>query len=163
MTLAIRRALAADVPEIARIYNQAVLERIASADTELKSLDDRLAWFGQFDDGHPIWIGEEDGRVACYGGLLKYSSKDGYRFAAENTVYVARETRGRGHGRTMLEHLIAEAKRLGLRYILAKIFTHNEVSLKLHAQQGFRELGLQRRVIEMDGRWYDVTLMDLNL
>jgi L-amino acid N-acyltransferase len=161
--LAIRRAAETDVPELARIYNQALVERNATADMEPRTLEDRKQWFEKFSDRHPLWVGEEEGRVVCYGGLTPYSSREGYRFAAENTVYVAQEARGRGNGKTMLVHLISEARKLGLHYILARIFSHNEASLWLHAELGFKKLGIQRKIVEMDGRWYDVTLMDINL
>jgi len=163
MALAFRRALVPDVPELARIYNEAVLERIATADLEPRSLEERKEWFGQFDDRHPIWVGEESGRVVCYGALFKYSTKEGYRFATENSLYVSRDARGRGHGRAMLGHLLENARLLGFSYMLARIFTHNETSVRLHAERGFRTLGVQRRIVEMDGRWYDVTLMDINI
>jgi phosphinothricin acetyltransferase len=163
MPLSIRLALSSDVPELARIYNEAVVERIATADIEPRSLEERAQWFKQFDARNPIWVGEENGRVACYGALFSYSPKEGYRFATENSLYVSRDARGRGHGRAMLKHLIDEATRIGFRYVLARIFTHNETSIKLHAELGFRHLGLQKRIVEMDGRWYDVTLMDLGI
>jgi phosphinothricin acetyltransferase len=161
--LAIRRAAPSDLPAITRIYNEAVAERIATADTVERTLEERAAWFEQFDDRYPIWVGESSGETVAFGALFKYSPRDGYRFAAENSVYIARSARGQGHGRTMLEHLIVEARRIGLKYVLARIFTHNDVSLKLHAELGFRHLGLQKDIVEMDGRWYDVTLMDLHL
>lgn len=161
MSLVIRRAKVSDLAEITRIYNEAIVERIATADIEARSLEDRAEWFKQFDEQHPIWVGERGGRVACFGNLFSYSPKHGYRFATENSVYVSADARGQGYGRAMLKHVLEEARRLGKRYILARIFTHNEASLKLHAELGFRELGRQRGIVEMDGRWYDVTLMDL--
>lgn len=166
----IRRARPGDVPAIAAIYNESVGERTATADTQPRSLEDRQEWFRQFDDRHPIWVGVDregdegsDGRVVSYGCLFDYSPKDGYRFATEHSVYVAASVRGRGLGAAMLDHVLAEAARLGFKYILARIFTHNDASVGLHAARGFKELGIQRRIVEMDGRWYDVTLMDRQL
>jgi L-amino acid N-acyltransferase YncA len=161
--LAIRRAAPSDVMEIARIYNEAVAERIATADFEARTLEDRLEWFKQFDDRYPLWVGEANGYIVVYGAFFKYSPKDGYRFATENSVYVSRDARGHGYGRAMLAHMIAEAKRIGFRYILARIFAENEASLRLHAALGFEELGIQKRIVEMDGRWYDVMLMHLRM
>jgi phosphinothricin acetyltransferase len=164
--LAIRRATPGDLPEIMRIYNEALVERIATADMQERTLEERTEWFRQFDDRYPIWVGtspEQGQRVLAYGVLYKYSPREGYRFAAENGVYISRDARGKGYGRAMLEHVISEAKRIGFKYILAKIFAHNEASIRLHAALGFKELGLQKQIVEMDGRWYDVLLMDLRL
>jgi phosphinothricin acetyltransferase len=161
--LEIRRARSADVSEITRIYNEAIVERIATADMQPRSVEERAEWLKQFDARYPLWVGEAKGRVVAYGALYKYSPREGYRFAAENGVYVERAARGKGYGQAMLKHVVSEAKRIGFRYVLARIFTHNEASLKLHERLGFKHLGLQKNIIEMDGRWYDVTLMDLNL
>jgi L-amino acid N-acyltransferase YncA len=161
--MGIRSATLADISSIARIYNEAVVERIATADTEPRDIEDRSHWFGQFDDRHPIWVDERNGKVVSYGNLFRYSPKDGYRFAAENSVYVGADSRGKGFGRAMLVHVLAEAQRLGFCYMLARIFAHNEASLKLHASLGFKELGVQRRIVNMDDRWYDVVLMDLEI
>lgn len=166
MSLVIRHASATDLPAITRIYNEAVIERIATADTTQRSLEDRAEWFRQFNDRFPIWVGthqDTGDEVVAYGVLYQYSPRDGYRYAAENGVYVARAVRGKGYGRVMLKHVVLEARRIGFRYVLAKIFSHNEPSLKLHAELGFNDLGLQKNIVEMDGRWYDVMLMDLRM
>lgn len=159
----IRPAKAWDVPAITRIYNEAVAERIATSDTKAKSLADQRKWFKQFDARHPIFVGEEEGLVVAYGCLFAYSPKDGYRFARENSVYVAGAARGRGWGGRMLAHLVARAKAAGLRYLWARIFSHNKASLRLHAALGFKKVGLQRKVTFMDRRWYDVVLLDKHL
>jgi L-amino acid N-acyltransferase YncA len=157
---AIRPAVFDDVPAILRIYNQSIVERIATADTEPRTLEDRQQWFEQFDSRYPLWVGVQDGQVVSYGNLLSYSPKDGYRHATENSVYVAQEARGRGLGRAMLEHLLIEAKRLEFHYMIARIFSHNEISIHLHTRLGFRELGLQKKIVRMDEKWFDVLLMD---
>ena len=156
----IRSAALADLPGITRIYNEAIAERIATADLEPRTREDRAEWFKQFDDRHPIWVGESEGALVCYGALHRYSPREGYRLAVENAVYVSAAARGRGYGRMMLEHVLSEATSLGFHYMLARIFAHNAASLKLHEKLGFKHLGLQSQVVNMDGRWYDVALMD---
>lgn len=159
----IRRARPCDLPAIRRIYNQAVAERAATADESPRSLADRRRWLRQFDARHPIYVGLEDGEVAAYGCLFAYGPKSGYRHTVENSVYVARERRGKGWGGRMLGHLLARARALKHRYVWARIFTHNKVSVALHRKAGFRLVGVQRRVAVLDGRWYDVTLMEKHL
>ncbi len=159
----IRPAKAWDLPAITRIYNEAVAERSATSDLKPKTLAERRKWFRQFDRRHPIFVGEETGEVLAYGCLFEYSPKDGYRFAAENSVYVAGHARGRGLGRMMLEHLIQRAHALGLRYLCARVFTHNPVSLKLHRRLGFTRVGVQKRISYMDDLWRDVVILELHL
>ncbi len=159
----IRPAHAGDLPAITRIYNQSVEERASTADTQARSLEERALWFAQFDDRYPIWVYEEKGQVLGYACLFKYSPKDGYRFATEHSVYIAREARGRGFGRLLLGDVLKQAESLGFEYILARIFSHNAASIRLHESAGFALLGRQKRIVQMDGNWYDVTLMDRRL
>ena len=156
----IRKARFSDLPAIRRIYNEAVAERIATADERPKSLADRRRWFRQFDAKHPIWVGEEGGEVAAYAALFSWGPKSGYRRTIEDSVYVARAARGRGWGGRLLDHALAAARKLRHRYVLARIFSHNKASIRLHRRRGFRLIGEQRRVAVLDGRWYNVTLME---
>jgi L-amino acid N-acyltransferase YncA len=144
---------------ITEIYNEAITERTACCDLEPRSLENRTEWFKQFDSRHPIFVGTGGGSVCAYGCLMAYSPKPGYRFSAEHSVYVARSARGRGHGKTMLTHLIAEARRLEYHYLEGGIFAHNATSLALHKSLGFREMGTKREVASLDGRWADVVIL----
>lgn len=147
------------IPIITEIYNQAVSERTASCDLEPKSIEDRTAWFGRFDDSHPIFVGTVDDIVCCYGCLLSYSPKPGYRFSVEHSLYVSRDARGHGYGKLMLQHLVAEAKRLNYHYLEGGVFAHNAASLALHKSLQFEEVAVKREVANLDGRWADVVLM----
>lgn len=148
------------VPEITDIYNEAILERMATADTIPRSLRDRQTWFEQFNNRYPIFVGLIENQVACYGCLFKFSPKNGYDLTTENAVYVKRIFRGRGHGRQMLQHLIAEAHNLGFRHVCARIFSHNEPSLRLHLAEQFSVVGVQHEIAKLDDRWVDVTVFE---
>jgi phosphinothricin acetyltransferase len=155
----IRAAVDADLPAITRIYNEAIAERTATCHLTPRSLQDRRHWLRRFDDRHPIFVTEVEGRVLCYGCLLPYSAKEGYRFATEHSVYVAREARGQGLGKQMLTHLVREAERLGYHYMEGDVFAHNRTSLALHESLGFERMGTKREVANLDGCWADVVLM----
>lgn len=159
----IRKASLRDLPAITRIYNQAVEERASTSDETPRSLADRRRWFAQFDAKHPCWVGVEGGEVAAFGALYAWGPKSGYRFTVENSVYVARAARGRGWGKRMLAHVLKEGRALGHKYVLARVFSHNPASLRLHRKAGFRLIGTQRRVAKLDDRWYDVALMEKHL
>lgn len=159
----IRRAHDRDIPRIRDIYNQAIAERSANCDEELKSLEDRKIWFEQFNEAYPIFVLEKDDAVAGYGCLFKYSPKSGYRYAVENSIYLAKEFRGQGLGKAMLQHLITEAKERGYKYIEARVFEHNPASLSLHEQFGFKKVGVQERIANLDGEWFNNVILNLHL
>ena len=159
----IRRAQLSDLPVITLIYNQAVRGRMSTADEHEKDLAERTQWFAQFTDLHPLWVLEHDSEIVAYGGLFRYNPRSGYRYTVENTVYVHDDHKGKGYGRVMLEYVLAQAKALGHKYVQAKIFSHNEASLKLHRSVGFVQDGFQHNVAILDGNWVHCALLALHL
>lgn len=158
-----RRAELSDLPAITEIYNQAVRGRMSTADEHEKSLEERTQWFQQFTDLHPLWVLENESEIVAYGGLFRYNPRSGYRYTVENTVYVHEDHQGKGYGRMMLEYVLAQAKTLGHKYVQAKIFSHNEASLKLHRSLGFVQDGFQHNIAILDGKWVHCALLALHL
>lgn len=159
----IRLALPSDLPAIRDIYNQGVRSRLATADEEEKSLEERTRWFGQFNPQHPLFVIEDNSQVMGYGAIFPLSPRSGFRFAVEHSVYIGESFQGQGLGRQLLQHLVMEACRLGYTYLEARIFKHNKVSLKLHESLGFKLLGIQVRVANLDGHWFDNCIYSLQL
>jgi phosphinothricin acetyltransferase len=135
-----RPALLSDLPRMTEIYNQAVPERNATADTELRSPEDRQDWFAAYSwsAGCPLLVVEEDGRVVGYAGATSFRpEKRGYDGCLEVTLYVARSARGRGLGRRLGRALTDVASELGNRLLLALVFADNSHSNGLFAHLGY--------------------------
>lgn len=156
----IRRARREDCPAILAIYNESVLTTTASYDFEPRALDHRLAWF---DDharhDYAIFVAEEEGRVLGWSSLSRFHDRAGYRFTAENSIYVAAKHQGQGLGRQLLAPLLDAAKSRGLHTIIAAIDASNAVSVRLHSRFGFVECGRFREVGHKFERWLDVVYM----
>jgi L-amino acid N-acyltransferase YncA len=155
-----RPAVAADAGAIARIYNQGIEERIATFDTEPRRPEDIVAWV---DAGYPLVVAEEDGEVAAWAVAHPYSSRAAYAGIAEYSVYVSRDSRGRGLGRAALAALVEECEARGYWKLLSRIFPQNEASLALARSLGFREVGVYRRHGKLDGEWLDCVIVELLL
>jgi len=156
-TLTVKPASEADLPAILEIYNYAVLNTTATADYEPQTLESRKAWYEErLAGGYPVIVGERDGAVIGWAALSPYFPRYGYRFSAENSVYVAPEAQGQGVGRSLLGKLCEEADRMGLHSIIAKVDASNEASLRLHARFGFESAGYFRELIFKFDRWLDV-------
>jgi phosphinothricin acetyltransferase len=54
--LTIRPASENDIHRIMEIYNEAILNTTATFDTEIKTLDERLSWYRQHDEKHPVIV-----------------------------------------------------------------------------------------------------------
>jgi len=71
--LTIRRATTRDLGAITEIYNEAILHTDATFDTKPKTLEEQKSWFDSHDQKHPILIAEQDGLVAGWASLSKWS------------------------------------------------------------------------------------------
>lgn len=160
----VRDARETDLAAIAEIYNHEVIHGTATFDTQPVDLDERRAWLAHHDTPrHPALVAEIDGAVAGWASLSPWSERCAYARAAEVSIYVHRDFRGRGAGKALLNALIERGRAAGLGVLLARIVSDSDVSLKLHEAAGFQRIGTMRRVGEKFGRVLDVELLDLQL
>ena len=108
-------------------------------------------------------VAERLGEVVGWAALSPASARRCYAGVAENSVYVAREARGLGIGRWLLEALIATAEAAGIWTIQTSIFPENRASLALHERCGFRVVGSRERIAKRDGIWRDTVFLELRL
>jgi phosphinothricin acetyltransferase len=153
-----RRATASDAEAIARIYNQGIEDRIATFETEPRTVEDIRPWF---DGPHPVVVVEHDGVAIAFAAARPYSSRECYRGIADISVYVWRDARRRGAGRLALEALISEAACSGYWKLLSRIFVENTASRKLVRSLGFREAGIYEKHGRLDGVWRDCVIVEL--
>ena len=106
-----RRAMPADAPTIAEIYNQGIADRVATFEISPRTGEEIRAWF---DDAHPIVVVEDEQAIVAFASTSTYRPRACYAGIAEFSVYVARAQRGRGAGRLAMETLIAAAEEAGL-------------------------------------------------
>lgn len=165
MEITIRPANTDDLTAINAIYNEAVLNTSATADYEPTTIEDRQDWYQKrVSMNFPIFAAETvDGKLVGWSCLNPYHSRPGYRFSAENSIYVAADFRGKGIGRLLLPPLIAAAKVLGLHTIIASIDAENGASIYLHEQYGFEIVGKLKHPYFKFGRWLDVVYMQIML
>jgi phosphinothricin acetyltransferase len=159
----IREAVEADMPAVLSIYNQEVLEGVATFDLEPRSLEAQLRWLEEHARPYCAIVACDDSEVVGFGSLSPYHARPGYRFTVEDTVYVHRERRREGIGRLILAALIAFGREQGFHVMLGRIASENEASLALHRALGFEEAGREREVGHKFGRWLDVVTMQLIL
>ena len=152
-----RPARREDAAEIARIYNEGIEDRVATFETDLRTERDVLRWF---DEERTMVVVEGEGCVAAFASAFAYRSRACYRGVREFSVYVSRDSRGRGLGRIALEALIDTARSRGDWKLLSRVFPENETSLTLLASLGFRQVGTYVRHAKLDGVWRDVVIVE---
>lgn len=157
--VSIRKARLEDVPAIREIYNEAIANGTATFDTELKSLEDRQAWFTNRSPRYEVLVAELAGEVIGWGSLNAYSDRLAYAATVENSIYVHPSHHGKGAGKMLLEGLLESAKRNEIHCILSRITEGNDLSIKLHERYGFKLVGVMKEVGVKFGKLLDVSLL----
>jgi L-amino acid N-acyltransferase YncA len=129
---------------------------LATFETEVPSWE---AWDRKHLQSHRL-VAELFGEVVGWAALAPASNRYCYRGVVENSVYVAREARGRGIGRKLLDALIAGSEAAGVWMIQTSIFPENRASLALHEKCGFRVVGRRERIAKRDGVWRDTVFLE---
>jgi L-amino acid N-acyltransferase YncA len=156
----IRDAVEADLPAILEIYNAAIATRIATAQLEPVTLEERRHWLKEHSaERHPFWVLEADGKIAGWLSLKPFLPRCAYRGAAEVSVYVHEKFRRRGIATKLLREAITRGPSLEINAIVGLIFAHNEPSLKLFGSLGFERWGLLPGIARIDGVERDLTIM----
>jgi L-amino acid N-acyltransferase YncA len=161
--LAIRDARATDLRAIDRIYDHYVRTSTCTFQLEPAGLEAREAWFASHGDGWPVLVAETAGRIVGWASLSLYNAREGYRFTAEDSVYLDEAARGQGIGTALLQELIDRGRTLGLHTILAAIEAEQVASVRLHERFGFVEVGRMRQLGWKLDRWLDVVFMQMML
>ncbi|MBK9127134.1 MAG: N-acetyltransferase [Phycisphaerales bacterium] len=163
MTPRIRLAAPADAAAINDIYNYYVPRSTCTYQEEPEPLAARVSWLAAKGPEHPVTVAEAEGRVVGWGCLTTFRARSAYRYTCEDSLYVHHALHGRGIGAAILADLVARARALGYRAIIAGIDAEQPVSIRLHARQGFVEVGRLPQVGYKFGRWLDVVFMELLL
>ena len=160
----IRDAIDADLPAIINIYNDAIATRMATAQLDPVTLEERRDWLRQHSpERHPFWVLEIDDQIAGWLSLKSFLPRCAYRGVEEVSVYVDEKFRRRGVARTLLGESIARARSLEIRAMVGLIFAHNDSSLKLFAQLGFKKWGHLPRIARLDNHQRDVAIVGRHL
>jgi len=155
----LRGATEADLAVILDIYNNAVLHSTATFDLEPRTWEGQQRWFEEHRPPYALFVATVGDTVAGWGSLSRFRPRPGYRFTAEDSIYVQQGFRERGIGASLLERLIEAASRGRFHSVMALIDGDNAVSVRLHERFGFRHVGTFREVGFKFGRWLDVVHM----
>lgn len=79
---------------------------------------------------------------------------------AEVSVYVDTHSQGLGIGKSLLSELINYADTHNIWTLQAGIFPENKASIQLHKKLGFRKIGYQEKIRQLNGVWRDVLLFE---
>jgi phosphinothricin acetyltransferase len=156
-----RDAQESDMAAIQAIYAHHVTHGLASFEETPPDLEEmRRRRADILARGLPFVVVEMGGKVGGYAYAGPYRARPAYRYAVEDSVYVAPDYAGKGAGRLALSTVIDRCTQAGFRQMVAVIGdSGNEASIALHERLGFRRAGVLTAVGFKLGRWVDSVLM----
>jgi len=162
--MTIRDATEADLPAIIAIYNATIAGRMATADTQPVTVENRQDWFHEHHpNARPLWVALENDVIVGWLSFQSFYGRTAYHATAELSIYVAQDRQRKGIGNALLAKAIEHAPRLGLKTLLGFIFGHNDASLRLFEKFGFQRWGVLPRVAELDGVERDLIIVGCRL
>lgn len=156
----VREATAADAATCAELYAPYVRETAISFELDPPSADEMAARIAA---AHLWLVAEDAGRVIGFAYAGEFKSRPAYARTCEVTVYLARDSVGRGVGRALYAELLPRLATAGFRVAIAIIALPNEASERLHRAYGFEPAGVLRGVGFKRGAWHDVAYLQRTL
>ncbi|WP_064696577.1 GNAT family N-acetyltransferase [Rhizobium aegyptiacum] len=165
MSFLLRDASQADIPAITEIYRDSVLNGVASYEIAPPSEAEMMQRFSAIVAQQYPYIAATDasGNFLGYAYASSFRTRPAYRWMVEDSIYLAREARGRGIGKALMTELIDRCTALGFRQMVAVIGGASPASIALHLNTGFVEVGLMKGTGYKHGRWLDTMLMQRSL
>ena len=158
----IRPSTDADVGAMTAIYAHHVLHGTGTFEitppTEVDMAGRRMDVLSK---GLPYLVLEDASGVIGFAYCNWFKPRPAYRFSAEDSIYLAPAAAGRGLGRLLLQELMAQAERAGVRKLIAVIGdSANQGSIGVHRSCGFQSVGVLSACGWKFDRWLDVVLME---
>ena len=155
----VRSATREDAAAINAIQNYYVERSTATFLTEPLTLEERLAWFDEHKDAHPVTVATSGAGIVGWGALGTFRPRQAYSGTAELSVYVHHEWHRRGIGRAIVCDLVERAAALGYHALVGGCCSEAEPSIALLEALGFSRVAHFPEVGRKFGRWLDVVFV----
>ena len=109
----------------------------------------------------PFIVYEMNKEITGFAYINEYRNRSGYRFTFENSIYVHPKFMNQGIGNILLINLIKSAKKnKKIKNIIAVIGdSKNHSSIKIHSKNGFKKIGVLKKVGFKKKKWIDSVYM----
>jgi len=158
----IRPSRDGDIAAITTIYAHHVQNGTGTFETTPPTPDEMAARRADvLSKGLPYLVVEDAGTVIGFAYCNWFKPRPAYRYSAEDSIYLAPTAHRKGLGRLLLQELMTQAERAGVRKLIAVIGdSANLGSVGVHKACGFQHVGVLANCGWKFDRWLDVVLMD---
>lgn len=145
-------------PHILALLNDAILHTTWVYDCDPYPEDYMREYFdGHAAGNYPVLAAEsDDGVFLGFASCGAYRHHQGYRHAAELSLYVEPSARRTGVGTALLARLEDECRKAGIHTLIGVIDSDNLPSIELHRKYGYEYAGTIREAGRKFGRWLSI-------
>ncbi len=150
--------------QIMEIFNEVISSSTALYEYQPRSMDTMKSWFETKSAGNFPIIGLIDqSNVLGFASYGTFRPQPAYQFTVEHSLYIHSDHRGFGYGKLLLEEIIKRARESQMRSTIGVIDAQNLVSIRLHEQLGFKQVGMIPEAGFKFDRWLDAAIFQLKL
>jgi RimJ/RimL family protein N-acetyltransferase len=103
-------------------------------------------------------IAEIDGRIIANGEVTRGRYRETHHHGHMGLTMIS-EYRGRGVGRKVIEMLISESRKAGLKTLDVEFLAANKSARRAYEKSGFKQVGLIPRKVQRNGKYFDGLIM----
>ena len=159
----IRLATPSDAATLLAIYGPYVDNTAITFEYEVPTIEDFATRIEKTLEKYPYLVAEEDGLILGYAYASTYYARAAYDWAAELSVYVSQDARGKGVGSKLYDELEDLLEQMGYIHFLACIALPNEASLALHRKRGYQQVAHFPKIGYKFERWHDIVWLQKSL
>ena len=159
----IRPVTPEDAAELVSIYAPYVLETAVTYEYEALSVEEFRGRMENTIKNYPYLAAVEDGVILGYAYASAFHPRTAFRWSAEATIYIRKETHGRGIGRMLYEKLEEILRKQHVQTIIALIADPNPESVVFHEKLGYRVVGRLENCAYKLGRWRGMFYMEKSI
>ncbi len=140
------------------IFNDAIVTSTALYDYKPRAPESMVGGFAtKRANGFPV-IGVEDeaGTLLGFASYGTFRAWPAYKYSVEHSIYIHKDHRGQGLGRTLLQAIVDAAQQREVHTLIGGIDAANDASIALHRSMGFEHAGTIRQAGFKFGRWLDL-------
>lgn len=165
--MVIRSASTADAARILEIYAYYVVNTAITFEYEVPTLCEFRERVKSTLERYPYIVIEEDGEIVGYAYAGPFKERAAYDRSCEVSIYLDRDSRGKGYGRALYEELekrLASRGILNLYACIASPIEEDEYltddSERFHARLGYERVGEFHQCGYKFERWYNMVWME---
>lgn len=153
-----------DVPAITALLNSEIATGVAHFGTKPEDESVILGQLNGAGEWFPWYTAEDDsGTFLGFCKSAPWSTRGGYDWTAEITIYLAEQARGQGVGKALYTRLLETLRAQRYQVIVAGVSEPNPASVALHLSIGMEQTGYNTAMGFKHGRWIDVSYYQMIL